>query len=396
MTNEKDYQAFLDKVAEIQKKYDKKDEKKLKQGKYFNIFNIIGKSSDEVNIHSKFIATLLDPNGEHGCGDVFLKSFLEKMKISNLYDIKKAEVKTEYSIGNISSDGTEGGRLDILITCNKDKMPSAIIIENKIYAGDEKNQLLRYKKYAKKFKDPQIFYLTLDGRNPSKDSVGDNNTKRYWKNISYKKDIKEWLDDIEKQSLDNNSKTGIKQIINQYINLIDWLTGEDENSPQTEKIRQLLKAPANLPLAIDISNSVSEVKEIILKKFYKHIEQHKPTDCYIEPNDGIEVDGNYRRIYFDFTELPCYFTFEICMTSSYECKFGIVLKRKNEKKQWKEKIRNLQTSKNTHSWWMVWDYPSDDYAFWNAETFLKVNNEPGKLYRILRGRISSFKTKLKK
>ena len=44
----------------------------------FNIFSILRKSSDEVNLHSKFIYELLNPNGSHQQGDIFLNLFIEK------------------------------------------------------------------------------------------------------------------------------------------------------------------------------------------------------------------------------------------------------------------------------------------------------------------------------
>jgi len=41
----------------------------------YNIFTLFHKFSDEVNLHSNFIASLLDPNGDHYRGDLFLKIF---------------------------------------------------------------------------------------------------------------------------------------------------------------------------------------------------------------------------------------------------------------------------------------------------------------------------------
>ena len=52
----------------------------------------------------------------------------------------------------------------------------AIIIENKIYAIDQYHQLLRYNNYGKQRfpKGFKLIYLTLDGHEASKDSLGDN------------------------------------------------------------------------------------------------------------------------------------------------------------------------------------------------------------------------------
>ena len=49
------------------------------QGKDFNVFYIQKTATDEVKI-CRFIREVLDPNGSHGQGAIFLKLFLEKLK----------------------------------------------------------------------------------------------------------------------------------------------------------------------------------------------------------------------------------------------------------------------------------------------------------------------------
>lgn len=106
--------------------------------------------------------------------DAFLREFIKISDIDTELDTKEATVETEYSIGYKNNDSTEGGRIDIFVYDNK---KNAIIIENKIYAGDQKNQLLRYYNYAfkNKFKF-NIIYLTLYGDAASEDSVGNKNS----------------------------------------------------------------------------------------------------------------------------------------------------------------------------------------------------------------------------
>lgn len=81
-------------------------------------------------MHSFLIAKLLDPNGEHGQGQLFLKCFLEMLGIE-IHQNENWIVTSEI------------GRIDILI---KRKFPhAAIVIENKSnYAVDQENQLYRY------------------------------------------------------------------------------------------------------------------------------------------------------------------------------------------------------------------------------------------------------------
>ena len=44
----------------------------------FNVFSILQKSSDEVNLHSKSIYELLNQNVSHQQGDIFVNLFIEK------------------------------------------------------------------------------------------------------------------------------------------------------------------------------------------------------------------------------------------------------------------------------------------------------------------------------
>ena len=116
---------------------------------YFNIFEILKLARNEVRTHSAFLSELLNPRGTHGLGDEFLKLFIKELNIKD-FDTKDVYVKKEKFLGWISENYEEGGYIDIFIT-NKDH---AIIIENKIDAGDQESQLKRYHNYGeKRFKD---------------------------------------------------------------------------------------------------------------------------------------------------------------------------------------------------------------------------------------------------
>ena len=107
---------------------------RFRRGEDFNIFEVMGMESDEVFTHSAILACLLDPNGSHGCGDVFLKLFLSSLLIFSDWNFstKNAKTQVEYSIGPILKSREEGGRIDILLESDQ----KGIIIENKIYACD--------------------------------------------------------------------------------------------------------------------------------------------------------------------------------------------------------------------------------------------------------------------
>jgi hypothetical protein len=141
---------LLQQVTTITKKY---DELATITGERYNVFGILGISTDEVRMHSAFIANLLDSNGSHGCGSILLKLFIAQQSTKCIetdfikrleeFESESSKTKTEHHIGFINEDATEGGRIDILITDSNGKH---IIIENKIYAGDQQLQLVRYNK----------------------------------------------------------------------------------------------------------------------------------------------------------------------------------------------------------------------------------------------------------
>ncbi len=67
MTN---LEILIKKIELIEFKYRKLKEMESNSSR-FNIFSILRDSSDEVNLHSKFIYELLNPLGSHGMRDSF-------------------------------------------------------------------------------------------------------------------------------------------------------------------------------------------------------------------------------------------------------------------------------------------------------------------------------------
>ena len=176
-------------------------EEKRKRGENFNVFKILGLSTSEVRLHSAFLAELLNPNGEHGAGDKFLKIFIEEISHKSdgynnhdfVFDtLSVKEVKVEKDIGPVEDE--HGGRIDI---CLEDEKGCYVIIENKIYAGDQSKQMKRYWNYAqekcsKDINKYRLIYLTLDGHEPSKESLVNLQSQDYIC-LSYNHDIIPWL-----------------------------------------------------------------------------------------------------------------------------------------------------------------------------------------------------------
>lgn len=246
-------------------------EEKRKRGECFNIFQILGVATSEVRLHSAFLAELLNPCASHGMGAKFLSSFLDTIiRRENVlfeFDVDSAKVYVEYNVGNISDDYTEGGRIDLLV---QDKNMQTIIIENKIYAGDQLCQMFRYNQFAKKnlhLADNQLrlLYLTLNGDEPSKDSLNDDVFKYY--RISYRDNILPWLECCLSIAA---LKPMVRETIFQYINNLKNILSIMETS-NNEKFLDILTSEDNAETALTILANAGEIHNRIRESFINKI-----------------------------------------------------------------------------------------------------------------------------
>ena len=90
MTKYKNISYLLKELSIISMKYEILYEQKEK----FNIFSVLHKDHDERRLHSRFIAALLNPEGTHKKGNIFLSLFLNVIEVE-LQDITKVKVYPE-------------------------------------------------------------------------------------------------------------------------------------------------------------------------------------------------------------------------------------------------------------------------------------------------------------
>lgn len=244
-------QEFLRKINDIKTQ---NVQKKIRGFSDYNIFLTLRKDSDEVNLHSRFIHSLLDPSSNHNQGTIFLDLFMQSCYLDEFkIDINNTKVTRE------------DHNIDILIS---DEVNSKyIIIENKIYAEDQSTQIQRYindiYKQDKKA-DIYVLYLTLYGKKPSDASLGKfkldgnylKNSKQQvkFKSISYKNDILKWLNECRAE-MQNLLKFDL--IISQYIDVIKSLIGTYKNS---------------------ISDSLTDF--LLTKENYKYFSRNKGKDYF--------------------------------------------------------------------------------------------------------------------
>jgi hypothetical protein len=161
---------------------------------------------------------------------------------------------------------TDGGYIDILIT---DKDNRQIIIENKINAGDQENQLLRYHSFDR---EALIIYLTPEGIQPSDYSTGKSDeVLERTICISYRKDIINWLENCKKHASDHST---LRETLAQYINIVKHMTNQsmkkeemDETIASIIKDKSLLEALQN----VDENYLWTETKKRILLSMEEQI-----------------------------------------------------------------------------------------------------------------------------
>jgi hypothetical protein len=179
----------------------------LKVAPEYNIFKLLGVNRDEVK-NTAFLANLLNPDGSHGQGLLFLKSFLE-YGIENKPDLPA--LPSDFNQGRwfVTTEKDIGvGRFDIFIT-NWD-LRYMYVIENKIDASEQNRQLERYGEWMEKYKMEcpmqALIFLTISGH----EAVSSRGHKIPC--FSYHDDIKAWLESI----IPSIQAPAVREVVIQY------------------------------------------------------------------------------------------------------------------------------------------------------------------------------------
>ena len=257
----------------------------------YNIFTLFHGFSDEVNLHSNFIASLLDPNGDHYKNDLFLKLFLETCGIDDFsIDTSTATVFKEFK------------HIDIYISDGK----KHIILENKVYAKDQPTQIARYIKAIQnkdaeesdrvKDEDIYVLYLHPDRELPKENSLGgyklnQDNTKLEkdgssinFKVISYGKEILEWIDRCKNEV---SNITDLNVFLSQYKDVIEMIYDRYKRIDEmnNEDLVEIFKK--NYTAVSDIACNYEQTRRKIINDFFQNISDSLK-DIYKEEK-GFEI-----------------------------------------------------------------------------------------------------------
>lgn len=251
MDNEKVLIEFFKEIKKFKENQNKQKQRGLND---FNILTAVRKPHAEVGMHSNFLYALLNPDGLHYQDDLFVNIFVKYVLCKNDFG-KILKVSTE-------EPTKENRRIDFTIKSEK----YYIGIEMKIHASDQEKQIYDYytflKNEANKDKNQEviIYYLTLDGKEPSKESINGLD-KQFYQNISFQKEIFKWLEKCQEEVA---NITNLNEAIKQYMDVVKMAIGKYEG--KVMGLEKLLEDEEKFNLAKDISIAYEKIKLIKINK----------------------------------------------------------------------------------------------------------------------------------
>ncbi len=373
-------ELLLQEVYDISLKYELLSKN---TGYKFNIFEIIGIQSDEVEI-CKFIYELLNPRGSHGQGYIYLKYFFRDVLNIQIADekLQSAKIYREYVIKN-------NRRIDLFICVDSYSIP----IEVKIYAGEQQNQCFDYLSYAK---HSNLYYLTRFGDFPSEYSTKNLKESKVIEKIScisFEREILTWL----KHCVEEENTVDIlpvRELILQLIRVIGKFTNKLEDKMEIEIIDIITKNSENMKNAIDIKNAVDKARVDLMKRLFSSIEN--------KIKENLDVDkliNEYDYSYDNFKKCNGYYSYKsssTCPGISYLYKKNVKdnvdvwvrieidehifvgycspFNDKFENKQLIEmEIQDLGITPRQANWWLYWEYVFQNET--NSKVNFKNSNE---------------------
>ena len=261
----------------------------------FNVFSVLRSESDEVNLHSRFLAALLDHRKPGEAQRKNLKEFLQS--VVNVENFDQEGVVVERERHNI----------DILIT---NAMNQAVVIENKIWAGDQPEQLQRYhgELSGRGYRDDDIYlrYLTPFGHDPSEDSRGE----LQYEKIAYKDDgFQGWLRYCQRRAYD---EPALRESIEQYLRVVQKLTGTGFSEVYMSALKDLCLEKDNLVLVHDLKEAMDDAWTQLILQLFQEIDNALGSDLPEKHEMSNISEERIRRLVTGHRGIWCGLYYEIC------------------------------------------------------------------------------------
>ena len=275
------YKIFLENLSLISRKYKIINSTK----ETFNIFSILRNEYDEVNLHSKFITELLK---DKNYGRKFIELLLPIIGVEKI-NYKRVNIFSEYSI-------KDNGRIDIILKFFLEDNKKVIVIENKIYADDQYQQLKRYYDSmlmeGYKSEEIELVYLTLAGAEPSEDSIKGlpAAVRENMRIISYKDDIITWIEDCIKEVA---QVPIIRETLVQYESLLKKITGKGERIMTEEMKNMILSNKDYLDMVYKLTDVLVKIKQELQLKFWEKLEEKLNNSLNLQLEKRLEYPNHH-------------------------------------------------------------------------------------------------------
>lgn len=275
------YKIFLENLSLISRKYKIINSTK----ETFNIFSILRNEYDEVNLHSKFITELLK---DKNYGRKFIELLLPIIGVEKI-NYKRVNIFSEYSV-------KDNGRIDIILKFFLEDSKKVIVIENKIYADDQYQQLKRYYDSmlmeGYKSEEIELVYLTLAGAEPSEDSIKGlpAAVRENMRIISYKDDIITWIEDCIKEVA---QVPIIRETLVQYESLLKKITGKGERIMTEEMKNMILSNKDYLDMVYKLTDVLVKIKQELQLKFWEKLEEKLNNSLNLQLEKRLEYPNHH-------------------------------------------------------------------------------------------------------
>jgi PD-(D/E)XK nuclease superfamily len=251
---------------------------------------------------SKIIGDLLDPNGEHSQGPLFLSLFLKMFGFQSLEPISvQADVAME-------SPTADGGRIDIVI---RDKT-WIIGIENKPWARDGELQVTAYLKEIRSCgcRSAYLIYLTKDGRPPSASSINQRECQRAMAcgdlRLASYTNILTWLGGC----YDRCGAERVRRFLSDFRDYIRGAVMNDQaREPYNPVVDSLLAEDTRkyLGVALEIAGQKDSIRDALLKRLFAGLRERLPgwsiTGTPMTADDGLALTPPDAKRWFFCVEL---------------------------------------------------------------------------------------------
>lgn len=235
------------------------EQRQSREGLDFNFFSLYDMERCEEKTHEKMLYYILSKIGNRKARKLFMQKLLDRLGLAGAWQDADWEILREHFMAE--------GRLDLFF-CAK-RVHRCIVVELKIDAQDGDWQLERYHNYIKRchYEDYRIVYLTLDGKEPSAQSIGSADTEQMIY-VSFTEDIVNWLDDCLTICAEYDIESSLMK---QYKILLQKLKGEQGMS---EAIRKMIgEDETYLKACLRIEKALIDIKAEILSCFLSEIQK---------------------------------------------------------------------------------------------------------------------------